>query len=629
MSDLHSTAAFYTHIEWTFMNENGDIDKVDINKNRTIKYIRSKIENVCKIPMNGQCFTCFDDGRTFGKTFVENDGENICGESKVRNENVEESLYFTVKNKTGKTFMIKVNENDSLKNLMSAIQETCGIPWNQQCFTCFDGRTFSDEFWKNVYLNLFNDIKECSKGTADMIVAFESADLKTDDNAHAEFDRITENKQNDNASQAELLTEIYEHKFYDSVQVLKAVNNLICITEPFGLFKYRPSIVLQNDITKKDVDFTIFNENGDILKKNINIKNLIKNIRSKIQKEFDIPFNRQCFTCSDDEKNLKNDDENAYSNPTISIENVEESLYFTVVNNAKKTFLIKVIGNESIETLMLRIQEICGIPLNQQCFTCFDSRTLSDEFWETKYESILNHFKDSHNATTFVASALENIDDFDFDSNGIPDDFDTVEDDTVDDIEIINEVNYDQCLHVEVFHAINDMECFADGIRTNLNQADLQFVLNDEFYAKKLFVLSVHPVPNFCKTTSNAISSLIPKIVKCDLRLLDIYGQILSWKEYHFLVSSGSLQLLYIRFCTIKNDDDSTLTVDKLFGNLKLLKQCHLKFSDMSSMFEPDTVEKIVGILLRLKNLHSFYLHGLGETFDISAFAKFATVCFK
>uniref|UniRef100_A0AC34FIE6 Uncharacterized protein n=1 Tax=Panagrolaimus sp. ES5 TaxID=591445 RepID=A0AC34FIE6_9BILA len=48
----------FTHIDFTIINENGDIVHADIYKKRTMKYIRSKIQKVCEIPIIRQCFTC-------------------------------------------------------------------------------------------------------------------------------------------------------------------------------------------------------------------------------------------------------------------------------------------------------------------------------------------------------------------------------------------------------------------------------------------------------------------------------------------------------------------------------------------------------------------------------------------
>uniref|UniRef100_A0AC34GU70 Ubiquitin-like domain-containing protein n=1 Tax=Panagrolaimus sp. ES5 TaxID=591445 RepID=A0AC34GU70_9BILA len=550
MSKMFSSATF-THVEWTIMNENGDILKVDIKKTRTFKYIRSKIQNVCRIPLNLQCFTCSGAKRSFTKDFTETeDDENVCDD--FCNDEADESIYFTVKNKAGKFFMVEVNGNESIETLMLKIQETCAIPLNQQCFTCFDKTTLSDEFWKKEVDKFCNDIKECRQNVADMIAALKNYDLKNDGKAIDKNVSGNVKKEDAKTSESDLLEEPCEPSNYCSVQLLKAVNKLICLTDGSlnGSNKSHQKSILLDKITPKDLEFTIMNEQGDILKADVNVKNSIKIIRAKID-------------------------------------------------------------------------DICGIPFNRQCFTCSDNRTLSDEFWEKKYENLCNNFKDSHNFTTFYIPATVENPDFDFDIDSIH--FDDIVEEK--EVEILNNnkkksdeiENYS---YVKKMHAMNESVCKADGIVIDLKTTKLRFVLNDELHADQFsFPVSIYDRK---KTDIKAVSFLIPKIVKCYLQLLELFNQNLSWSEYQFLTASGTIKNLNLTYCSIKYEDGSIVTVDKLLDNLGELVEFEIHRIEMSSLFERDTTEKFVEILLSLKNLQSFGFFGLKETFDISTFAYFA-----
>uniref|UniRef100_A0A914YMK8 Uncharacterized protein n=1 Tax=Panagrolaimus superbus TaxID=310955 RepID=A0A914YMK8_9BILA len=63
------------------------------------------------------------------------------------------------------------------------------------------------------------------------------------------------------------------------------------------------------------------------------------------------------------------------------------------------------------------------------------------------------------------------------------------------------------------------------------------------------------------------LSSMIPKIEKCNLRSLNIFRQRLTFDEYLFLTSSGDLKHLELSFCTISHSDGTLVTFDQLFIN--------------------------------------------------------------
>uniref|UniRef100_A0AC34GWE6 Ubiquitin-like domain-containing protein n=1 Tax=Panagrolaimus sp. ES5 TaxID=591445 RepID=A0AC34GWE6_9BILA len=410
------------------------------------------------------------------------------------------------------------------------------------------------------------------------------------------------------------------------------------------------------------IELTIMNENGDITKADVNVKNSVKYIQLKIQNVCGIPLNLQRFTCDDatlmNESSEDDSDENGCSNSTVpeeedvtnvvsaldnirlqsenaiveiqnsdsgcdlthdieeqTDEEVKTILYFTVKNDAGESFIIDVEANEMVETLMLKIQDTCGISLKRQRFTCFDVTTLSDEFWENEYEKLSNDIRECREDTADMMAALES---FNFNN-----------DDAVADVEKEQEVNTwntnekatpakdaeEEYVSVKIMHALSDLICYGDGKTLDLKDPKLKILLVDELFATKNTVASPF-----------GVSSLISKIFKCNLQTMDIYNQTLTSREYNFLTHFGTLEFVKIRNCTIKYEDGTTVTVDTLLNHLKKLIKFEMHYSDMSSMFQNDTVEKLVKILPRFKKLRCFGLYGLTKTFDISSFSSFFKV---
>uniref|UniRef100_A0A914YDJ3 Uncharacterized protein n=1 Tax=Panagrolaimus superbus TaxID=310955 RepID=A0A914YDJ3_9BILA len=120
------------------------------------------------------------------------------------------------------------------------------------------------------------------------------------------------------------------------------------------------------------------------------------------------------------------------------------------------------------------------------------------------------------------------------------------------------------------------------------------------------------------------LSLFIPKINKCDLRSLYIWDQNLTFDEYQFLTSSGSLEELSLFSCTISHSDTTLVTFDQLFEKLHQLKSFDMRCDqNYSSMFKKDTFKKFADILPRLKELSYFKIHGLTEAFDFTSITDF------
>uniref|UniRef100_A0AC34FUH7 Uncharacterized protein n=1 Tax=Panagrolaimus sp. ES5 TaxID=591445 RepID=A0AC34FUH7_9BILA len=133
------------------------------------------------------------------------------------------------------------------------------------------------------------------------------------------------------------------------------------------------------------------------------------------------------------------------------------------------------------------------------------------------------------------------------------------------------------------------------------------------------------------------LSSLIPKIQKCDLRVLQLDNQNLSWDEYQFLTTSGTIEWLDFGKFSVKYSDDKVVAFDKLLKNFKdMRKICVRNCSNCSSMFELDTVKNMVQILSRFPKLRYLSLGDLPGTFDFASITDFllmnekirVTICF-
>uniref|UniRef100_A0AC34FFZ4 Uncharacterized protein n=1 Tax=Panagrolaimus sp. ES5 TaxID=591445 RepID=A0AC34FFZ4_9BILA len=119
------------------------------------------------------------------------------------------------------------------------------------------------------------------------------------------------------------------------------------------------------------------------------------------------------------------------------------------------------------------------------------------------------------------------------------------------------------------------------------------------------------------------LSSLIPKVYKCDLCSIEIWCQTLTFDEYQFLTSSGKCERLTLAFCDIKNDDGTYVAFEKLFENVPKLVDFRMYCTDNCfTMFKPDTFKKLADLLSNngLKGLH---LSCLTEDFDISTTLDF------
>uniref|UniRef100_A0A914Y3Q0 Uncharacterized protein n=1 Tax=Panagrolaimus superbus TaxID=310955 RepID=A0A914Y3Q0_9BILA len=72
------------------------------------------------------------------------------------------------------------------------------------------------------------------------------------------------------------------------------------------------------------------------------------------------------------------------------------------------------------------------------------------------------------------------------------------------------------------------------------------------------------------------ISSLIPKLSNCSLKAVLFTGQNLTWNEFQFLTSSGSIEWFDFCDCTLKYSDGKFVTFDKVLENFKNVESLYV-----------------------------------------------------
>uniref|UniRef100_A0AC34FGG4 Uncharacterized protein n=1 Tax=Panagrolaimus sp. ES5 TaxID=591445 RepID=A0AC34FGG4_9BILA len=155
--------------------------------------------------------------------------------------------------------------------------------------------------------------------------------------------------------------------------------------------------------------------------------------------------------------------------------------------------------------------------------------------------------------------------------------------------------------------SISAEQWVADGEHFNPEQAFPRLWLYDTFEV------------GYINANKTIVSSLIPKLFKCHVKIISIFCQSISWNDYKFLTSSGTFESLDFDWCSIKYPDGTDVTMDKLLENVQYLE----KFENFGALFQPDTTKKLIKILPGIKNLHSFKLYALDESFDFASFIDF------
>uniref|UniRef100_A0A914QHM0 Uncharacterized protein n=1 Tax=Panagrolaimus davidi TaxID=227884 RepID=A0A914QHM0_9BILA len=116
----------------------------------------------------------------------------------------------------------------------------------------------------------------------------------------------------------------------------------------------------------------------------------------------------------------------------------------------------------------------------------------------------------------------------------------------------------------------------------------------------------------------NIISSIIPKIYKCDAKMLCLDNQIFSYNDFAFLVSNA--EDINFKAVTVMNENDLIVPFEKVFEAIPKIK--YIYYDTNLSNITPKTVKK----LLKLPNflqIEMFHLINIPETFDIETFYNY------
>uniref|UniRef100_A0A914PNA8 Ubiquitin-like domain-containing protein n=1 Tax=Panagrolaimus davidi TaxID=227884 RepID=A0A914PNA8_9BILA len=191
----------------------------------------------------------------------------------------------------------------------------------------------------------------------------------------------------------------------------------------------------------EDPIFVIMNNDGNIIRVQVNKIYTIKKLQTRIQNDCGIPLKLQCFTCADERNYSDMDNEEGEESDNDNILQSEDAMVTTsesndvtevnsavdvqindsgcpdMINRAvqKRTpctyfatyITLKCIDgrataifvkeNETIEAVMHKIQERSGVSLDHQEFVCFDKRTLEERFWEEEYKRFVAVIKSEDN----------------------------------------------------------------------------------------------------------------------------------------------------------------------------------------------------------------------------------------
>ena len=121
------------------------------------------------------------------------------------------------------------------------------------------------------------------------------------------------------------------------------------------------------------------------------------------------------------------------------------------------------------------------------------------------------------------------------------------------------------------------------------------------------------------------LSSLIPRIYRCDLTSLQLFYQSLTFDEFKKLKSSESLKSLKFYKTIVKNDDGSIVPIEKLIQLLPKLQTFYYENDPGNVGLQTITSETAANLvaLPHFPKIQSFIIQNIPESFDIEAF--FAT----
>uniref|UniRef100_A0A914PC13 F-box domain-containing protein n=1 Tax=Panagrolaimus davidi TaxID=227884 RepID=A0A914PC13_9BILA len=119
------------------------------------------------------------------------------------------------------------------------------------------------------------------------------------------------------------------------------------------------------------------------------------------------------------------------------------------------------------------------------------------------------------------------------------------------------------------------------------------------------------------------VSSLLSKVIVCDILNLRLEDQIISLNEFKFLISSGNVKTFTFCYSHVEYESGKIVPIDEI---MKLLPNVTgfrwLLDSSMMSKFTSETVQNLIKFI-NPSILKTFCLMNIQETFDFKLFATF------
>uniref|UniRef100_A0A914PJX3 Uncharacterized protein n=1 Tax=Panagrolaimus davidi TaxID=227884 RepID=A0A914PJX3_9BILA len=114
----------------------------------------------------------------------------------------------------------------------------------------------------------------------------------------------------------------------------------------------------------------------------------------------------------------------------------------------------------------------------------------------------------------------------------------------------------------------------------------------------------------------NIVSSIIPKLYKCDPKYLFIYNQNIFFHDLSLLFESA--EKIYFTDVCVKNDDGSIVSVEKIVEIAVKAKSFTFRGGSITSK----TMKELLKIPNFLK-LDEFYMYHISEDFDLETFYNY------
>jgi hypothetical protein len=116
---------------------------------------------------------------------------------------------------------------------------------------------------------------------------------------------------------------------------------------------------------------------------------------------------------------------------------------------------------------------------------------------------------------------------------------------------------------------------------------------------------------------SKMLLSLLPKIAVCDVLILHLIVNNITFEQFKLLTAAGNVLELLLQETIIKNENDEIIPLENIFDDLPNLHKLALSRSTNSFYSHEHATSKIPS------NLQTLQLHNISETFNLEECFKF------